>query len=78
MTFGTEGCYIPTECLQIIRGFIDGIYFTEKLHNGDLSTGYKTCDGLFHGIHRVYHASGGQIKLVFLYERGVLNRAMAL
>jgi len=68
---------IPPECLQIIREFIDGIYFTEKLPNGELSTGYKTSDGLLHGIHRVYYASGG-LKLIFWYERGVLRRQMKI
>ena len=30
----------PTECLRIIREFVYGIYFTEKLPNNELSTGY--------------------------------------
>ena len=68
---------IPTECLQIIREFIDGIYFTEKLPNGELSTGYKTSDGLLHGIHRVYYTSG-RLKLIFWYESGVLRRQMKI
>jgi antitoxin component YwqK of YwqJK toxin-antitoxin module len=68
---------IPTECLQIIREFIDGIYFTEKLPNGELSTGYKTSDGLLHGIHRIYYTSG-RLKLIFWYESGVLRRQMKI
>ena len=30
----------PTECLRIIREFVYGIYFTKKLPNNELSTGY--------------------------------------
>ena len=84
----------PTECLRIIREFVYGIYFTEKLPNNELSTGYTT--KLYTAppytakpypstrsvtlFHGInrVYYSNGKIKNIFEYEWGAIKSQMKI
>lgn len=70
----------PLECISLIREFVYGIYFINKLPRNTqstLSTGFITNNGELHGVHRVYYHNG-KIKNMFIYEYGVLNTQLKM
>jgi antitoxin component YwqK of YwqJK toxin-antitoxin module len=84
----------PTECLRIIREFVYGIYFTEKLPNNELSTGYtakpypstqsvdkaKSYTQSITLFHGInrVYYSNGKIKNIFEYEWGAIKSQMKI